>query len=206
MLQELFGVERVASRIKRLNEIHTFAEAAWQEYVSQLPGGVVRYLLIAEAPPWRDSGPPWFVLDPASPNRTLMRSLKATFLNAQEAARFTAAEALLEFARRGVLIIDSVPFSMKYSSKHRATSQYKALVARTMQTYFRAKATSPNIAWSPNVRVALASKLNAIAVIEAVDGELKLGPVKVPLDPRLIAANGSGFPDAGRLREIYGLS
>lgn len=206
MLQELFGFEGVTSQIRRLNEIHAFAEAKWQEYVSQLPGGVVRHLLIAEAPPWRDSGPPWFVLDPASPNRTIMRALKAAFLTERQVARLSAAEALSEFARRGVLVIDSIPFSMKYSSSHRAKRQYRELVARTMQTYFRAKVTSPSISWSPDVRVALAYKLNALAVIDALDGRLTLGDVNISLDARSIAANRSGFPDAGRLRAIYGLS
>jgi hypothetical protein len=51
VLEDIFGVDRVASRIERLNEIHRFAETTWRQYVAQIPGGVVRYLLIAEAPP-----------------------------------------------------------------------------------------------------------------------------------------------------------
>jgi hypothetical protein len=206
LLEDLFGIDKVASSIKRLNEIHAFVEARWHEYVSRIPDGVVKYLLIAEAPPWRATGSPWFVLDPESPNRTLMRVLRRTFLSAEWATHLGAADALKEFARRGFLVIDSIPFSMKYSSRKRTTPQYRKLLERTIQTYLLRKITSPSLSWSPNVQVAFAFKLNATAIMEALDGQLALGSVRRTLGSELIAANGSGFPDARKLRSIFGLS
>lgn len=206
ILEELFGSDAVASSMERLNEIHTFAEVKWQEYVSRIPGGVVRYLLIAEAPPWKAAGAPWFVLDRDSPSRTLMVALRRTFLTDGHATQLSTAETLAELARRGFLVIDSIPFSMRYSSKQRASMPYRKLVARTTQTYLRRKIVSFGLSWSPDVRVAFAFKLNAMAVTEALEGQLELGDVKLPLRPELIAANGSGFPDAGRLKSIYALS
>jgi len=205
ILEELFGSNKVATSLKRLNEIHTFAEAKWGEYVSRIPNGVIRYLLIAEAPPWKATGAPWFVLDPDTPSRTLMAALRSTFLNDGQVTRLATPEALTELARRGFLLIDSIPFSMRYSSTQRTSPHYWKLIARTAQTYLRRKIMWPGLSWSPSVRVAFAFKLNAKAIIEALEGQLQLGDAIRPLGPDLIAASSSGFPNAGRLKSIYAL-
>ena len=206
ILEELFGVDRVSSSIERLNEIHRFVETTWRQYVARIPDGVVRYLLIAEAPPWTRTGTPRFVLHPNSPQSALMRALRRTFLDDDQLARLNTAQTLAEFARQGLLIVDSIPFSMKYLSRHRAKPQYRELVAKSVQTYLNRKLVWPAISWSPGIRVALAFRLNAHAVIAALDGQLKLGHIERTLGPELIAANDSGFPDARTLRSIYGLS
>lgn len=205
ILEELFGSDVVARSMDRLNEIHNFAERRWQEYVTLIPDGIVRYLLIAEAPPWKATGAPWFVLDPASPSRTLMKTLRKTFLNDAQTAQLTTAEALKELARRGFLIIDSVPFSMNYSSKQRRNPRYRNLVARSVQTYLQRKIIWPSLSWSPDVRVAFAFKLNAMAIIEALEGQLELGNTTQLLGENLIAASQSGFPNADNLKAIYAL-
>jgi hypothetical protein len=127
-------------------------------------------------------------------------------LNDGQANQLATAEALAELARRGFLVIDSIPFSMKYSSAQRRSPHYRKLVARAAQTYLRRKIMWPGLSWSPDVRVAFAFKLNASAIMEALEGQLDLGDAKRPLGPELIAASGSGFPHAGRLRQIYALS
>ena len=205
ILEELFGSDTVARSMDRLNEIHKFAERRWQEYVTLIPDGVVRYLLIAEAPPWKATGAPLFVLDPDSPSRTLMQTLRKTFFNDAQTAQLTTAEALTELARRGFLIIDSIPFSMKYSSRQRSNPRYRNLVARSVQTYLRRQIIWPSLSWSPDVRVAFAFKLNAMAIIEALEGQLELGNTTQLLGENLIAASQSGFPNADNLKAIYAL-
>lgn len=203
LLEKLFGSDRVARSMDRLNEIHTFAARRWREYVELIPDGVIRYLLIAEAPPWTAAGAPWFVLDPDSPSRTLMQTLRKTFLNDAQSTQLTTAEALMEFARRGFLIIDSIPFSMKYSSRQRRSQHYRNLVAIAVKTYLLRQITG--LSWSTDVRVAFAFKLNAMAIIEALEGQLTLGNTKRPLGEQLIAASQSGFPNADILKKIYAL-
>jgi hypothetical protein len=105
VLPELFSEARVRASLPRLNEIHGRTEEWWHQYVGQLPGGRVNYLLIAEAPPWSGTGmPSKYVLDPASRPRTLMRALRKAFSVADE---HDASTALKEFAHRGLLVVDS---------------------------------------------------------------------------------------------------
>jgi hypothetical protein len=106
-----------------------------------------------------------------------MRALRKTFLNGNQVTQLDAAHALAEFARQGVLIIDSLPFSMKYSSGHRAKPQYRELVAKSVRTYLGRKLEWPGLSWSRDVRVALAFRLNAVAVIAALDPKQAFPPV-----------------------------
>lgn len=63
-LRELFGPASVDNALPRLREIHDYTEAKWQSFADQIAEGVVRYVLIAEAPPWSDEGTPQFLLGP----------------------------------------------------------------------------------------------------------------------------------------------
>ena len=128
VLKELFGVDQVEGKLRRLNEIHEYTEGKWRDYVAKL--GQVNYLLIAEAPPWSATGVPQYVLDPASRSRALMRALQKVFCLKTEGNTLDASEALAEFARRGLLIVDSIPFAMDYSKK-RSSRKYDNLVRST---------------------------------------------------------------------------
>ena len=94
---------------------------------------------------------------------------------------------------------------MNYSSKQRRNPRYRNLVARSVQTYLQRKIIWPSLSWSPDVRVAFAFKLNAMAIIEALEGQLELGNTTQLLGENLIAASQSGFPNADNLKAIYAL-
>ena len=49
-LRKLFPT-RVDAALPRLREIYNYTEERWHEYAAEIPEGVVRYVLIAEAPP-----------------------------------------------------------------------------------------------------------------------------------------------------------
>jgi hypothetical protein len=165
VLEELFSETQGRESLPRLNEIHGRTEARWREYVEQLPGGLVNYLLIAEAPPWSGSGaPPQYVLDPESRPRTLMRALRKA-LSVPE--QHDGGRALKEFAQRGLLIVDSIPFAMKYAGK-RSRVKYDSLVRLTAQSYLQEKLDSAPLSWSPCLRIAFSVKLNALAVINGL--------------------------------------
>ena len=202
ILATMFSQSRVAALLPRLNEIHEFAERKWRDYVARLPEGKIKYLLIAEAPPWSPNGVPQYVLDPGSYSRTLMRALRKVFLDPVVAIRVGADEALAEFARQGFLIVDSIPFSMDYSGK-RSSTKYGTLVGRTARTYLQEKLTSPSLAWSRDLRVAFSIKLNALAIMKALSHQLTLGETNVVLVPEMVAVNGAGYPDPAKLRAVY---
>jgi hypothetical protein len=134
-----------------------------------------------------------------------MRELRKTFLPPSISKQLAPADALTEFARQGLLVVDSIPFPMDYKNK-RDRQKYKALVQLTAQSYLLKKLCTPSVRWSPNLLVAFSVKVNALAVIEALGGKLRLGTVEVALEEKQIAADGSGFPHAPKLRALYGLA
>src|SRR5690606_28877771 len=176
-------------------------ETIWEEYVRMLPGGAVKFLLIAEAPPWSVDGAPQYVLDPNSRPRTLMRALRGAF---DLSKGLDASEALAELARRGFLVVDSSPFSMDYSGK-RSSLKYQRLIDVTATTYLKRKLSHSSLSWDREVRVAFCFKRNGEAVISALNGQLMLGRLHRAVDRTAIAANGAGYPDAGKLKAIYGI-
>ena len=200
VLPELFSEARVRASLPRLNAIHDRTEAWWHQYVSQLPGGLVNFLLIAEAPPWSGTGmPSKYVLDPASRPRTLMRALRKAFSVAEE---HDASMALMEFAHRGLLVVDSIPFAMNYSER-RSSVKYDALVRLTAQSYLQEKLGSPSLSWAPCLRIAFSLKLNALAVMKGLGHGLSLVGRRVALSSEMIAVNRAGYPDADKLRSIW---
>ena len=201
VLEELFSEAQVRECLSRLDEIHRRTEAKWREYVEQLRGGRVNYLLIAEAPPWSDTGSPQYVLDPRSRPRTLMRALRKVFSVPEHS---DSEEALAVFACRGFLMVDSIPFSMNYSRK-RGKPQYKELVSLTARTYLQAKLKSESLRWSRNAGIAFSVKRNAFAVKQALSGKVDLKGRRHRLSPKMIAVNGAGYPDADKLRKIWGI-
>jgi len=201
-LKELFGVYQVEGQLRRLNEIYEYTERKWRDYVAKL--GKVNFLLIVEAPPWSAFGRPEYVLDPASRSRKLMQALRKVFCLRTERQQADASEALAEFARRGLLIVDSIPFAMAYSNK-RSRENYNNLVRLTAQSYLRRKLLSPSLSLSPDLRVAFGFKLNAQAVMNGLGNQIDLGRLKLALRPEQIAVNEAGYPDAGKLRAVYGI-
>jgi hypothetical protein len=203
VLKKLFRLGTVQQNLQRLDEIYNYTEARWREYVEQLPDGLVRYLLIAEAPPWSETpAPPQYVLCPASRPRTVMRALRKAFSVPEQ---FDTSTALKEFARQGLLIVDFVPFAMKYSRISRSGAKYKYLMRLASQSYLQKKLDLTSLSWSPHVRVAFSLQRNALAVIEGLSGELKLGGKRVAISAKVIAVNGAGYPDGDRLRSIWNL-
>src|SRR2546430_418282 len=102
VLRELFGDAAVQECLPRLNEIHGCTEATWRKSVGWLPDRLVRYILLAEAPPWPLApAPPQYVFCPASRPRVLMKALRKAFSVPKST---DAGEAVKEFARRGLFI------------------------------------------------------------------------------------------------------
>ncbi len=202
-LIKLFGHERVNDCYARINEIYEFTEKIWAKYITMLPQGKVKFLLIAEAPPWSASGHPQYILDKLSRPRTLMKALKKTFISHPYSGLISAEDVLLIMANKGFLILDSLPFSMDYKNK-RVSSKYKYLVRTAVHGYLKKKLNNSILSWDSDIRVAFSVKQNAIAVLEALENKIKLGSMTIKLNEYMIAVNKAGYPDANKLRNLYG--
>jgi hypothetical protein len=197
-LRKLFGpTTNLEAVLPRLTEIYHCTEAKWCAYARQIPQGVVRYVLIAEAPPWSPEGRPQFWLDPES--GVQLSALRHVFCR----TRLDPYANVLEVAaKHGFLILESIPFAMKYFGK-RASPRYNDLVRLTAKSYLQAKVDASSLRWSPSLRIAFSLKRNALAIISASGGELSFGGHRHPLSPEQIAVNRAGFPDAKKLRELF---
>jgi hypothetical protein len=129
-----------------------------------------------------------------------MRALRRAFPAASE---MSPEKALAEFARQRLLIVDSIPFAMKYSSSKRRGRKYEHLVSLTVPALLE-KLESRSFSWSPDLRIAFSVRLNALAVISGLDSKLSLGGRTFPLSSDLIAVNGAGYPDGRKLRALFG--
>jgi hypothetical protein len=197
-LRTLFGPTTVNPAIRRLKEIYYHTEAKWSEYAALIPEGVVRYVLIGEAPPWSREGRPQFWLDSASDVR--LDVLSYVFCQTR---RRSHDDALKMAAERGFLLLDSIPFAMKYSSSKRSSRGYQELVRLTARSYLQAKIDTSPLTWSPSLRVAFSLKLNACAIISACGGKLSFGGNPHAVLTEQIAVNTAGYPDGKKLRDLY---
>jgi hypothetical protein len=194
-------MQKLRDKSGRSSAFRTCPEARWREYVEQLSGGPVKYLLIAEAPPWSDAGTPQYVLDPASRPRTLMGALRNAFSVPE---RDDAMSALKEFAWRGLLVIGSIPFAMDYSGK-RSRPKYYRLVQLTARSYLQEKLNSAPLSWSPSLQIAFSVHLNALAVMRGLGDKLVVGGSQMALSPEMIAVTGAHYPDGDKLRKRWGI-
>jgi hypothetical protein len=200
-LETLFGKEKVAQYLPRLNYIHEHTEALWHNYASQIPGGRVNFLLIAEAPPWSEKDRPAFALDPDPP-------VPSGFLTAVRKA-FDCRDqhptvALPALAERGFLLLDSIPFAMPYASQFRAKVHYDELVRLSAASYMRRKIESSGLSFSPHLRIAFSLKMHARSILKALHRNLHAGGQAYPLSEDMIAVNGAGYPCSTRLRAAFG--
>lgn len=202
ILKELFGGEEVNSKLNRLNDIYRKTEEKWRENLKRLKGFPVKYLLIAEAPPWIEQGEVQYFYNNFY-GSWCRRIWRAFF---QENKQPSADECLEMLAKKGFLLIDTLPFAMKYTSPKRKKPTYKKLIAKCLEDFFMKKVHDQSIRYAENVKIAFAFKLNAEAVIEALPKKLKLPESQeITIDKSLIASDRSGFTNSTKLRDIFDL-
>lgn len=201
LLRALVGAEAVNARLAQLNLIFDYTEKKWLEYLDQIPGRRVRYVLIAEAPPWSESNLPPYALDHLSKPRTLIKALRGAFCR-DTTTNPSPQQVLRKLADSHWLLLDSIPFSFKYTSRMRSEDAYRELVRSCVTHYLLAKANDSGITWSPDTRIAFSLTLNARAVLAATP-VLRLGGMDFPLTEQMIAVNAANYPCAEALRRLY---
>ena len=200
-LTDLFGEVHVLDKLDRLDEIYESCENAWENNLDNFDDSrVVRYLLIAEAAPWTYFGPVSYFYNTLS-GAWVSRGLHAFF----EEIPIDQQACLEALAHDGFLLIDSLPFAMPFTTRHRRKPEYCNLI-NLSSDFVLSKIQNRRIKWADDVRVALAFKWNANRLIDVFPNGLEL-PTKqtLHLNHDIIAADGSGYTSTARLREIWGI-
>lgn len=203
LLRELFGFEFVNERIKRLNTIHEYTESLWSIYIRKIPNKTVKYLLIAESPPWSQDGQPQYFLDPNSSSRSLMNAFSRAFFPNNRNKNLKLI--INNFAENGFLLVDSIPFSMCYSG-FRSLEKYNELIELTVKSYMIKKMVRCGLKYSENMKIVFGYKVNALCVIKSLDGVLAIRNNRYYINENMICTNASNYPDVKYIREILNLA
>ncbi len=198
-LRVLFSPSIVDAVLPRVREIYEYTKDAWNKYTEMLRDRQVRYLLIAEAPPWSPEGTPQYTLDPRSRWTTFIQAVAGAF----QLPPASYADSLETLAARGFLLLDSIPFAMDYSAK-RGSKKYADLIRLTTASYLQSKLDGSALRWSRDLRIAFGVLRNARAIMAATP-QLKVAGAQFALSEEMVGVSGAGYPDAGRLRTAFAL-
>ncbi len=130
-LQHLFKANRkdsIADKLARLDYIFKIAEGEWLENLGRLKGNRVKYLLLAEAPPWTEAGEVSYFYNTFSGK--WVATIWHTFFPLERLTPDVDL-GLRKLAHQGFVLVDTLPFSMKYSSSRRNSPIYRDLVRET---------------------------------------------------------------------------
>jgi len=207
ILFSLFGRQTVEEKLPRLNDIYSESERLWHIQLDMIPERKVRYLLIAEAPPWSEIGDIVYVYNPKSDPRTLLKAVTKAFFGRLVYNTIGVEKTLKLLAQQGFLIIDSIPFAMAYSEKSkRQRSNYRKLLQATSDSYLLKILNNSGILWGKNLKTAFGFTINGKTIIDKFRGRIPIeSSIEIIVDSNSISADRSGFPNANRLKEIYGL-
>jgi len=204
-LVDLFGVRALLSKSDRLNEIYFSCASAWNKNIERLRNKQVKYLLIAEAAPWSEGDSVQYfykTFDKDIRGRPIqwIRSLWKVFYPIPPPNDIE--QCLLMLADMGFLLVDSIPFALNYKS-YRNRYEYKELV-RSCSEFITTQLLCDIIDWSDKCMVALAFKLNGLAVIESFHNGIALpNGQNLAFSETKIAATGSGFPTRNSLSKVW---
>jgi hypothetical protein len=202
ILKDLFQSRRAelnSQEIKeRLNMIFKTCERKWQENLKRLDRIKIKYLLIAEAAPWTEEGEVRYFYNTFDGN--WVKRIWYAFY--ESAFPDNIEHGLRCLAKKQFLLIDSLPFAVKYSSYYRKKVLYSELVQCCSD--FIIEKMNDKIKWASDVKLALAFKLNGGAIIKAFPNGLKLPTgqiIKLSIDH--IASDRSGYTNKMKLRKIW---
>lgn len=202
ILKGLFSKKIIEDNLERINEIFTKSESFWGQQLFNLPAEGVKYLLIAEAPPWSAEGEVTYVYNPKSEIRTLLKALYKAF----SIDGYANEERLNNLTNEGLLIVDSLPFAMDYSSGgKRSRDKYQELVRECVKTNMLPKINYSKLRWSEDLKIGFAFKRNALSIMSALNNKIEIDSIKksFSLSEEMIVANNAGYPDAKLIKKVF---
>lgn len=209
-LRALFGDAEVDKKCKRLLEIYSATEEAWN-YNLENRLKEVKYILVAEAPPWPEKPKTqenlnieyFYGANTCKKHPKLFNENKRNWLTTvwrafndelgNKDGKKTNEEMLKDLGSRGFLLIDTLPFAMDYSSKieidkkkklPRKTEMYENLVlsCKDLLIEHLNKIYDKHVYFSPDVKVAFALKLNKNAVVKALEKDSAILKLRTDAD------------------------
>lgn len=199
-LSKLFGKTYVERRLRRLDGIFGEAEGYWKDNLVRFGGHSVKYLLLAEAPPWREEGEEvsYFY---KNFERGVGSLLCWAVWNCFYDEPLDYMNGLQRLATSGFMLIDTLPFAMEYTSRIRRKPSYKDLVGACSAFWKNKICAVKN--WNEEVKVALAFKLNGRAVISEIGSVALPTGQEIRVGEQHMAAGKSNFTEAKRLSQIF---
>jgi hypothetical protein len=204
-IAELFNYESTAMRkmLERLNAIYRVTEQKWDENIERLKkiDTQVRYVLFGEAAPWTERGEViYFYNNPVGP---WCKRIWKTFFPSDDRP-LNLEDFFLKLGKKQFLLIDTLPFARQYNKKSaRYKLLYKELI-RDCIPYVQSKMDDERISWAPDVKIALAFRVNGLAVIDVYQQGLTLKTgQKLDFTQEIIAADDSGYTNSETLRRMW---
>jgi hypothetical protein len=201
LLKRLFNssmVDLVTPKLERLNEIFFVGEEAWKRNLGRLRKVAVQYVIFSEAAPWTKTGPVRHFYHTFDGD--LSRKVWRAFFDYPRPEDTELS--LRRLADRGLLLIDSLPFAMKYTTKIRKSPIYGELIKGSAPLLV-GKINDPRIRWARNVKGAFAYRLNGKMILETFPEGIRLPTNQLLLlNDNKIAADQSGYTNSERIREI----
>lgn len=181
--------------IYQLRYIFSHTEEAWYANLKRFKGDI-KYLLICEAPPWSLTYPKYFYLQPKG---QLFNTIWKVFFNGQP--QKTPYDCL---AKEGFLLIDSLPYSMIYKTKHRKSSEYLGLIKACMP-WWLGKLDNSGLTFSKELKIAFGYYWNGKRIIEGCGGNIPICKNKYSVnESHIISHKGSRYlPDEKELKNVY---
>lgn len=171
LLKKLFYEEVDEDRIEFLREVFIKTEDAWYKNVRRFSSKVIQYLLICEAPP--DTGDYFYI----NFKKPLFNTVWNTFFPNEKA--LNSEDAYTKLAEKGFLLIDTLPYSINYSSKRsiRKSDEYGDLIWECKDWWLEKLNSNFTFANSSELKVAFGFKLNSEKLIIALNNKLLLKSV-----------------------------
>ncbi len=186
----------------RLDEAFQHAEEKWEENIKRLEGHKVSYLLMGEAAPSPS---------PKDPMNYFYGNCKGAWCTSVKNALLPGRDKIKEpkeifdaLAELGFVLVDSLPFAIRYTSTMRLGEPYLDLLRGTRHWVEEKLARIP---WADDVKVALAFRLNGEALCKAYENKLRISEDRfIDISPEKIVTNASNMGvDARRLREAFAM-
>lgn len=202
LLVDLFGKSLISEKLERLRYIHANTEHNWLLNLRRYEGHEIKYLLFCEAPPFSEESVPTYFYNQTKGN--LNSKIWKTFFGRTKKPVLDE-EYYQKLAEKGFLLIDTLPFSMQYSSKQRRHVAYNKLLENYLDQIIN-KLNHKEIKISSEVQIAFGFKLNALCFINVTGGKLLLKKYRtLQFDASKIAADNSGFTNIAKLSKIFSL-
>ncbi len=187
--------------VDHLYLLYSKTEEAWHNNIKRFdPEDKINYLLIGEAPPWGFSTRPfYFYLQPVGLFFNSVFNAFQCTKNSKDRAK-----AYEYLAKKGFLLIDSLPYAFPYTTEQRKSQAYRELIAASVP-WWQDKLNKSGLTFSTSLKVAFAYRTNGLILTEVLNN--KLGNQSIELTEENIAADPmSNYPTAAQIERIFSLN